>query len=330
MGEKTEGKFGKLSLLIILGVVVGLAVISNQAKNPLLKEMLKQQEESLRIQREIEKKLSSSDPSGQGLPGLPGGGQFGQAQALEQRVAMLELQLRSLLGFLQQGQGGLTQPSAFPQAGQAQGQMVQGRPQPPVPPQGQPQMDLTTVHEIPVAHSPLMGSSKGAPVTIVEFIDFQCPFCSRFHFPMLEAIKAFPNKVNYMVKNFPLPFHPQAKPAAKAAFAAGEQGKYAQMVDALLQGGSTLSEETFKKLAGDLKLDVAKFWKDYTEKDAQWEKYIQDDMALGSRVGVRGTPSFYINGRNAMARDVEGWKKEIEQILSAKGGSAAGGQGKGR
>ncbi len=119
-----------------------------------------------------------------------------------------------------------------------------------------------------------------------------------------------------MVKNFPLPFHPQAKPAAKAAFAAGEQGKYAEMADRLLANGQRLGEEIFKKLAKDLGLNADKFWKDYQGKDAQWEKYIQEDITLGEQVGVRGTPTFYLNGRKTNARDLSEWKREIDQILS--------------
>lgn len=300
MEGKTEKKIINLGLVAILGILVGVAIVSTQARDPLLKEMLRQQAESLKIQRQIEKKLSSAqEPT---VPAALTGGQLGQDQALEQRVAALESQLRNLQAVFQQ---------------------VQARPQPPVP-QGPPPEDLTTVHEIPVAHSPLLGAGKNAPVTIVEFVDFQCPFCARFHVPMVEAVKAFPNKVNYMVKNYPLSFHPQARPASKAAFAAGEQGKYGPMVDALLQNGNNLGEETFKKLAGDLKLNVDKFWKDYTGKDAEWEQYIRQDIDLGSRVGVQGTPTFYINGRKTNARDAEGWKKEIEQILSARGGQERG------
>ena len=83
---------------------------------------------------------------------------------------------------------------------------------------------------------------------------------------MIEAIKADPGKANYMIKNYPLAFHPQAKPAAKAALAAGEQGKYAEMANALLENNQNLGEELFKKLAKDLGLNVDKFWKDYQGK----------------------------------------------------------------
>ena len=190
----------------------------------------------------------------------------------------------------------------------------------PAAPQPQPQPeeeDFSKVYEIPVADSYVIGK-KDAPVTIVEFVDFQCPFCSRFHPPAMEALKQFPEQVNLLIKNFPLSFHPQARPAAKAALAAGEQGKYAEMADALFANNTNLSDAKFEELAKNLGLDVKKFLDDYKNKDAQWEKIIQADMDLGAQVGVRGTPTFYLNGRKSNARDAATWKTEIEQILKEK------------
>ena len=177
--------------------------------------------------------------------------------------------------------------------------------------------DYNRVYKIPVGSSAVKGK-KDAPVTIVEFVDFECPYCARFHPPMVEAAKAYPGKVNYIIKNFPLNFHKNAMSSAKAAFAAGEQGKYSEMADALLLNGKSLSEEKYEELAKSLGLDVDKFLKDYKEKDAQWEDYIKKDMALGAKVGVRGTPSFYINGKKTRARDTVSFKKEIDQILKGE------------
>ncbi|MBI5149721.1 MAG: thioredoxin domain-containing protein [Candidatus Omnitrophica bacterium] len=282
-----ENRFFTLALAATLAVVVSVGIVSKQTKDPLLRNLLKQQADILGAQQRLEKHLTTGQqPSFEIGPSA----QFMQKyQTLEQRVAALEAQLRTV---------------------QAQAQAPQ------VPP-GPPPEDFTTVYQIPVTHTPIIGQ-KNAPVTIVAFTDFQCPFCSRFHAPMAEAVKADPGKVNYMIKNYPLSFHPQAKPAAKAALAAGEQGKYAQMADALLENNQNLGEELFKKLAKDIGLNVDKFWKDYQGKDAQWEKYIQDDIDLGNQVGVRGTPTFYINGRKTNARDTAGWKAAIEQALKEK------------
>ena len=192
-------------------------------------------------------------------------------------------------------------------------QAAQARVAPPQPPAEDP----NKVYTIGAGDSLIKGR-KDAPVTIVEFSDFQCPFSQRFHPAVEEVLAAYPDNVNFVFKNFPLGFHPQAKPAAKAALAAREQGKYWEMMDLLFQNGQNLSDETFQKLAGQLSLDVERFMKDYKEKDAEWEKLIAEDMSLAENVDVRGTPTFYINGRKTNARDLNGYKAEIDKILSEK------------
>lgn len=184
-------------------------------------------------------------------------------------------------------------------------------------PKQRPQEDYKKVHTIGIAHSPVRGK-KDAPITIVEFVDFQCPFSQRFQPVVNQVLEAYPEEVKVVLKNFPLKFHPQASPAGKAAFAAGEQGKYFEMVELLLKNNRDLSEEKFEELAKELGLNVKKFKKDYQEKDTQWEKYIQEDISLGNSVGVRGTPTFYINGRKTRARDLNRFKKEIDEILKDK------------
>ncbi len=190
--------------------------------------------------------------------------------------------------------------------------------QPPAP-QMPPPEDFNKVYNIDISKLHIRGK-KDAPVTIVEFTDFQCPFCARFHGPVQEILKAYPDKVNYVIKNFPLPFHPNAKPAAKAALAAGEQGKYFEMADAFLENQQMLNDEGYKELAKKIGLNVKRFEKDLKEKDAQWEAVIDEDMKVVGAVEVRGTPTFLINGKKTMARDVASFKKEIDQILAEKAG----------
>ena len=120
------------------------------------------------------------------------------------------------------------------------------------------------------------------------------------------------------MKNFPLNFHPQARPAAKAAFAALEQGKYYEMADMILENARELNDAKYKEFAEKLGLDVAQFEKDLKEKDAAYEAMIQKDMELGDKVDVRGTPTFYLNNKKTMARSVETFKKEIDEILNNK------------
>jgi len=175
--------------------------------------------------------------------------------------------------------------------------------------------DYLRIHEINIDGSPVLGKIE-APVTIVEFIDIQCPFCARFHPLVVEAVAAFPDKVKAVVKNYPLPFHQQAIPAAKAALAAGEQGKYWEMLDGLLKNSSSLNEKQFNTLAKELGLNVKKFQKDYKDKDVQWQEHIQKDISLGNKVEVRGTPTIYLNGRKTKARNIDSLKSEIELILN--------------
>ncbi len=217
-------------------------------------------------------------------------------KAIAQRLTGIENKLNAL------GKGGFGAP-------------VQARGTPPPRP---PVEDLDKVYSIGVGDSLIKGK-KDAPVTIVEFSDFQCPFSQRFHPVVNEVFTAYPNDVNFVYKNFPLPFHPQSKPAAKAALAAREQGKYWEMVELLFQNGQNLSDETYEKLAGQLGLNVGKFMKDYKDKDGEWEKLIADDMNLAKGIDVRGTPTFFINGRKTSARDFNGYKAEIDKILTKKG-----------
>ena len=186
----------------------------------------------------------------------------------------------------------------------------QQRPQPP-------SEDFNKAYTIPVGNSVVIGK-KDAPVTIVQFTDLQCPFCARFYPPVKEALKAYPDKVNFMIKNFPLSFHPNARPAAKAAMAANEQGKYIEMVELLLNNGADAGEAKLKDYAKQLGLDEQKLMDDLKNKDAQYEAQIRADLDLGTQVDVRGTPTFFLNGKKTMARDFNGLKTEIDAILSGK------------
>ena len=177
--------------------------------------------------------------------------------------------------------------------------------------------DYAKVYDIDIGDSVVSGP-KDAPITIVEFVDFQCPYCARFHPLVLEALKAYSGKVRAVIKNYPLPFHKEALPAAKAAFAAGEQGKYWEMANAILSDNSNLNDKLYRGLAKKIGLNTQKFSSDLKEKDGLWQEYVQKDIALGNRIDVRGTPTIYINGRKTQARNIAGFKEEIESVLRKK------------
>ncbi len=180
-----------------------------------------------------------------------------------------------------------------------------------------PQEDLNKVYDLPVGSSPVKGK-KDAPIVLVKFSDIQCPFCNRFYPPVAEVLKAYPDKVRFMVKNYPLPFHPKARPAAKLALAANEQGKYFEMFELLLQNAANIDEGKVKEYAKTLGLNYNKLMEDLKNKDAQWEKQIEEDMALAEKSDVRGTPTFFLNGKKTNARDLNTFKAEIDKILAQK------------
>jgi len=180
-----------------------------------------------------------------------------------------------------------------------------------------PQEDYTTVHTIPLKNSVMTGSEK-APVTIVGFLDFQCPFSKKFQPVIDEVLTAYPDKVNYVVKHFPLNFHPEALPAAKAVLAAEAQGKGYEMAEKVLDNNRELGAEKYSELARGLGLDVKRFEKDLADQDEKWTKIIQDDFSLGQNIQVRGTPTYYLNGRKTPARSVDAFKAEIDRILENK------------
>ena len=139
--------------------------------------------------------------------------------ALEARVAALEFEVKMLKA----------------------GSRLAAPPAPPV-------EDMNKVYDIPVGDSYVLGP-KDAPVTITVFEDFQCPYCAQWYPKVLEGRKAFADKVRVIVKQFPLMQHNMARPAAKAALAAGEQGKFFEMGDLLLVNSAELGSDKFKELA---------------------------------------------------------------------------------
>jgi protein-disulfide isomerase len=150
-----------------------------------------------------------------------------------------------------------------------------------------------TVYKVPLVDSPVRGSPE-ALVTLVEFSDYQCPFCRQAHSTVQQVERKYGAKLRVVMKQYPLPGHPQARPAALAAIAAGQQGKYWEMHDKLF-GSTQLDPETLERYARDLGLDVERWRRD--QQDAKVAAIIGRDMDLGGAVGVTGTPAFFVNGR---------------------------------
>jgi protein-disulfide isomerase len=134
----------------------------------------------------------------------------------------------------------------------------------------------------------------GAAVTIVEFSDFQCPFCSRAVPAVEEVERTFGRDVRVVWKHLPLPFHQNAMPAALAAEAARAQGKFWEMHDRLFAGQQALSEEVYQRQARELGLDLGRF--QAARQAPETRRRVEEDAAAAAAVGVSGTPSFIVDG----------------------------------
>lgn len=152
------------------------------------------------------------------------------------------------------------------------------------------------VWDIPDEDSPVFGNTKNPKLTIVEFTEFQCPYCSRIAPTMKDLMDKHPGEIKFIYKNFPLSFHANAKPAAAAAIAAQKQGKFWEYRYALAPHSRELTDSTFEAVAKEVGLNIEQFNKDRVLDDAMNAR-IQKDFDLGVKVGVQGTPNFYINGK---------------------------------
>ena len=139
--------------------------------------------------------------------------------------------------------------------------------------------------------------ASAAEVKIEVFSDFQCPYCAQFAQPIRElqakGIDGVPTKVEF--KNFPLSFHPDSQLAHKAAFAAGQQGKFWEMHDLLFANQTALKRDNLLDYARKLNLNVDRFVKDLDGPESK--KRIESDQAEGQKLGVNGTPTFFVDGK---------------------------------
>jgi len=153
---------------------------------------------------------------------------------------------------------------------------------------------------------------KDAAVTMIVFSDYECPYCRKAEEAVEQVLKTYEGKIKYVFRDYPLPFHQKARPAAVAANCANAQGKYWEFNQKLFV--VDLSAESYKKVAADLGLDAKKFDECVAKND---QKSIEQDLADGGAVGVNGTPAFFINGRMLSgAQPAEAFKEVIDQELA--------------
>ena len=147
---------------------------------------------------------------------------------------------------------------------------------------------------IPTLGSPAMGPAT-APITLVEFSDFQCPYCSRAMTQINATLKAYPNDVRLIFKQYPLDSHPEAANSAAASLAAHRQGKFWPMHNVMFANRPKLSRQSILAWAKEIGLDMKRFTADL-DSDAI-KKAVARDRANGDKAGVEGTPTVFVNGQ---------------------------------
>src|SRR5256885_4219035 len=148
--------------------------------------------------------------------------------------------------------------------------------------------------KIATSDSPAQGPAN-APIELVEFSDFQCPFCYRAHPTVKQVLNTYGGKIRFVYRNYPLPNHPNARPAAEAAQCANEQGQLWAYHDRLFADQNKLGNDDLKASAAALGLDAGKFNACF---DAhKYQARVDADVQAANEAGVNGTPAFFVNGR---------------------------------
>ena len=173
--------------------------------------------------------------------------------------------------------------------------------------------DPAAVYKADATDAPSRGATD-ALVTVVMFSDYQCPFCSKVEPTLAKLLEDYEGKLRVVWRDLPLSFHKDAMPAAIAAREAGRQGKFWEMHDLLFKNQRQLDRASLEKYAGELSLDMTKF---KAALDGQTDKAkIQADVAMGNKIGARGTPAFFINGRSLSgAQPYDNFKALVEEEL---------------
>ena len=153
-----------------------------------------------------------------------------------------------------------------------------------------------------------------ARVEVIEFSDFQCPYCERAYPVVQQVLSTYGDKIHFVYRNYPLPSHPNAEPAAEAAACAAEQGKFWEYHNRLFEHQDKLGDTDLKDDAAALGLDNGKFT--ICVNTHKYQKDIAADIAAANDVGVTGTPAFFVNGRPLDgAQPFEVFKQVIDEEL---------------
>jgi protein-disulfide isomerase len=174
---------------------------------------------------------------------------------------------------------------------------------------------------IEAGHAPIRGNPN-APVTVIEFSDFQCPYCIRARPTVNRVREAYGDKVRWVFRHFPLAFHNEAEKAAEAAACAGDQGKFWEMHDRLWASNGKLPVVELKALATAIGLDKAAF--DSCLDSGKRADLVKQDAEAGGGYGVSGTPAFFVDGRPLVgAQPFEAFQQVIDDELARLPGAKA-------
>jgi predicted DsbA family dithiol-disulfide isomerase len=173
-------------------------------------------------------------------------------------------------------------------------------------------------YEVPIPASEPSKGPVDAPVTVVEFADYQCPYCKRGHPEVARLLNEYGENIRYVFRDYPLEFHPRAVPAGIAARCAGDQGKYWEYHNDLMSADGDLGDADLKARAERVGIDMEAF--DACRNSGSHDAVVQTAFADGQALGVTGTPSYFINGRMLVgAQPYQELKKIVDEELARAG-----------
>ncbi len=187
-------------------------------------------------------------------------------------------------------------PAAIPAGGQSsQGGSSSTAQSPPTSEVPEVNYDNIVRYDVPIDDDPVLGPSD-APITIIEFSDYECPFCKKWHAEVYQRLlQSYPDEIRLVYRDFPLTnIHPNAVPAAQAANCAHEQGRFWEYHDKLFEGAYGLGEDAYMQYALEVDLNIPSFEQCIAED--RYVEEIQADFDFAAQMGVSSTPTFFING----------------------------------
>lgn len=173
-------------------------------------------------------------------------------------------------------------------------------------------ISIDMIEDIDIEGSPVKGR-RDAPVSIVVFSDFQCPYCARLAPVLEQAFKKYAGKVKIVFKNFPIRGHAYAVKAAQAALAADSQGKFWEFHDLLFKNYNHLNDDKIEEIRSQLGLDAEAFKHRMNAPEVLAQ--INTDASVGRKVGVHGTPTIFINGRLLKDKSLKGFNVAVDKAL---------------